>query len=229
MAPELFTESHKHGPEADLWSLGITLLELLTGHRPFDDGIPGIIVAYVELETYLRSNSSLPQAVESSRVDDARLTGRTYLSSTVDPEGRAVSVRFRRPPKLAVFLRVPLPPAGPSLTSSLRDLLSSLLDIRSWERLAPPMTRYRRDPSECVVGLPFVVDKFDHISPSIRPPFQPDVLRLRKECVTRQAAMAPEAGDVARLSTTQQLLFKDFHYNSPTEASAGEFAPYVVR
>ncbi len=43
MAPEQL-EDHQVGPEADVWSLGIVLLECLTGHRVYE-GSPGEVVA----------------------------------------------------------------------------------------------------------------------------------------------------------------------------------------
>jgi serine/threonine protein kinase len=36
LAPEVFTVSHRHGVEADFWSLGVMLFELIYGRRPFN-------------------------------------------------------------------------------------------------------------------------------------------------------------------------------------------------
>lgn len=35
LAPEVFTKKHAHGRETDIWSLGITLYELIYRRRPF--------------------------------------------------------------------------------------------------------------------------------------------------------------------------------------------------
>jgi serine/threonine protein kinase len=48
LAPEVFTKSHRHGVEADFWSLGIILYEMMYSHRPFVKHVPRQAVRFVQ-------------------------------------------------------------------------------------------------------------------------------------------------------------------------------------
>lgn len=49
MAPELFSSTRRHGAEADFWSLGVVLFELLFRARPFEKRCPA---AFIKLADY---------------------------------------------------------------------------------------------------------------------------------------------------------------------------------
>mmetsp|Transcript_20681 Transcript_20681/g.47943 ORF Transcript_20681/g.47943 Transcript_20681/m.47943 type:complete len:380 (+) Transcript_20681:112-1251(+) len=48
MAPEMLSHSHKHGLTADIYMLGIMAFELLTGRRPYKEGVKKDTVRWVE-------------------------------------------------------------------------------------------------------------------------------------------------------------------------------------
>ena len=48
LAPEVFTDLHRHGVEADFWSLGIILFEMLYSHRPFAKHCPKQSIKFVD-------------------------------------------------------------------------------------------------------------------------------------------------------------------------------------
>ena len=48
LAPEVFTRSHIHGPQADYWSLGVVAYELLFSRRPFEKHCPISFITYLE-------------------------------------------------------------------------------------------------------------------------------------------------------------------------------------
>lgn len=48
MAPEMLSKSHEHGVEGDWWMIGIMMFELLTGKRPYKEGISKEVVKWIE-------------------------------------------------------------------------------------------------------------------------------------------------------------------------------------
>jgi serine/threonine protein kinase len=48
LAPEIFTKSHRHGVEADFWSLGVILFEMMYSHRPFVKHCPRQAIRFVD-------------------------------------------------------------------------------------------------------------------------------------------------------------------------------------
>lgn len=48
MAPEMLSKTHKHGVTADIYMLGIMAFELLTGRRPYKEGVKKDTVKWVQ-------------------------------------------------------------------------------------------------------------------------------------------------------------------------------------
>ena len=48
LAPEVFTESHRHSVEADFWSLGVLLFEMIFSQKPFAKHCPRRCIGFIE-------------------------------------------------------------------------------------------------------------------------------------------------------------------------------------
>jgi serine/threonine protein kinase len=69
MAPEQFSDAKTAGPRCDIYSLGATLYNLVTGRLPFDGKTPLAIMTQKEFEKYPSARSIIPGL--SERVDAA--------------------------------------------------------------------------------------------------------------------------------------------------------------
>jgi len=140
MAPEQL-EDHQVGPGADVWSLGIVLLECLTGRRVYD-GPPGTVVAR-RLAAPVPLPADLPVAWRLLLVGmldhrpEARLDAASVAALLATAPFRAPWDRAEQPPRTGVpsapgaVAHVPdltalaAAPAGTSLTGALGTLVAS--------------------------------------------------------------------------------------------------------
>lgn len=94
LAPEVFTESHRHGVEADFWSLGVMIYELVYGRRPFSKHCHiDMIQFHEDLQRHkvsLSSTSSKFAKIQGMSLDEADFSvewTRVYMDNPMPIDG----------------------------------------------------------------------------------------------------------------------------------------------
>jgi serine/threonine protein kinase len=152
LAPEVFTTSHRHGPEVDYWGLGVMAYELLFGKRPFQRHCPSNLIAFAEND-YILSTEIHPAHPGTSQAQPHQASSAILLSASVvtvdcsepsmsppispsplSPLPSPCSQDAAAPcPPLPHFLRTRIPRSSVlhgDLSVSCRSLLSQLLEVR---------------------------------------------------------------------------------------------------
>ncbi|MCC6648805.1 MAG: serine/threonine protein kinase [Polyangiaceae bacterium] len=98
MSPEQVRAAKTVGAPTDVWSLGVTLHELLTGRPPFRAASPGALFAAIDSDPPERLRDALPEAPEAlerallrclEKRPDRRLPGMAALAEALAPFGSA--------------------------------------------------------------------------------------------------------------------------------------------
>lgn len=96
LAPEVLTRNHAHGVEADFWSLGVVMYELLYQKRPFEKYCPMEFIEYAEIAKArgdIHSGSLCkPQEVEITQLKSATIDSNVTQNTNDKAQFSPVSV-----------------------------------------------------------------------------------------------------------------------------------------
>jgi serine/threonine-protein kinase len=122
MSPEQIRDAHRVDPRSDVWSLGVTLYELLTGNLPFEAFTPAGLIARISVDPPAPPGDyrpELPPALQQillrclEKSPEARFDGMADLADALlpfaSPRSTQVVARIHR-----VFEEKQTPPSDPA-------------------------------------------------------------------------------------------------------------------
>lgn len=240
MSPEQLRQSKDVDARADIWSLGVLLYELLTGHRPFKAPVLSALSVSIAADAPSPPssvNAAVPAALDRaimrclSKDPGARFASAAELAAELrGPSGRPRSRRFRQSVAVTIGACAALaasaqwvrPRPGPELSRNEAAMLPAparaassgppRLSIRCDLPLAPGVVRLTSRPG--VIGA-----HGDRVWP------------LREVCESAGAARSDLAFEIARLLPLSAAVLEPAHpfYWVELETSPSEIALRVRR
>jgi serine/threonine protein kinase len=238
IAPEVLTTSHRHSVQADFWSLGITMFELLFRSRPFRSGCSHNMVYFSEnhyhvLWERLQNASCLEcdgdEFDACGDVDWLKLAScnEAMRQSVMPLPDRDIPLSEDKTLPVELKVRVPTVTAGNlPVSDACKDLLWGLLDVRIPLRLGSGsnysafVDHYWFIENNCTFegatvrhNFPFV-PSFDKVNSSIRERYA-EVNYMRSHSLTETKARIALTGDFV-LSHNVQHKLQAFEFVAPS-------------